>query len=182
MKRLFHFLNKLFMVPMFRLGFGPIFGNPLWGYIMVLKTVGRKTGKLRYAPVNYAIIEGNVYCLSGWGQASDWYRNLKAHPALDVILPGGAIRGMAEEVADPAMRRVAIRQILKNGGFAGFMEGFNPYHVADEELERQTVAMTLVRIRPVGIGSGASDPAGWAWVWMPVSIVLLVLILHLVLR
>ena len=45
MRRFFRFLNKFFMVPMFRLGFGPFFGNPLSGYIMVLKIVGRKTGK-----------------------------------------------------------------------------------------------------------------------------------------
>lgn len=42
MRRIFWFLNKFFMVPMFRLGFGPFFGNPLSGYIMVLKAIGRK--------------------------------------------------------------------------------------------------------------------------------------------
>ena len=67
MRRFFWFLNKYFMVPMFRLGFGPVFGNPLVGYIMVLKMVGRKTGKLRYAPVNYALQAGEVYCIAGFG-------------------------------------------------------------------------------------------------------------------
>jgi hypothetical protein len=60
MRRFFRFLNKYFMVPLFRLGFGPFFGNPFTGYIMVLKVLGRKTGKLRYAPVNYAILDGKV--------------------------------------------------------------------------------------------------------------------------
>jgi len=41
----FWFLNKFFMAPLFRLGFGPFFVNPLTGYIMVLKVIGRKTGK-----------------------------------------------------------------------------------------------------------------------------------------
>ncbi len=52
-RRIFWFLNTFFMVPLFRLGLGPFFGNPLSGYIMVLKAIGRKSGKVRYTPVNY---------------------------------------------------------------------------------------------------------------------------------
>ena len=40
-QRLFRVLNRFFMVPMFRLGLGPFMGNPLSGYIMVIRTVGR---------------------------------------------------------------------------------------------------------------------------------------------
>jgi deazaflavin-dependent oxidoreductase (nitroreductase family) len=174
MRRFFWFLNKFFMVPMFRLGFGTFFGNPFTGYIMVLKVIGRKTGKLRYAPVNYAILDGKVYCVSGYRQGSDWYRNLRAQPAIEVILPGGAIAGMATEISDPASKTTIIRKIFKNAGFAGFMEGYNPYRISDEELARKTADMPLVCTRPVGVGTGASDPAGWAWVWTPISIVLFV--------
>jgi deazaflavin-dependent oxidoreductase (nitroreductase family) len=177
LRRFFRVLNRFFMVPMFRLGFGPFFGNPLSGYIMVLRIKGRRTGKIRYAPVNYAIANGRVYCIAGWGRTSDWFRNLQADPAIEAILPGGAIAGLAEAVTDPTERAPAIRQILKNGGFAGFLGGFNPYRVTDEELGRKTEGMPLVRIRPTGIGSGASDPAGWAWVWTAVFILALVLLL-----
>ena len=69
MRFFFKILNTLFMVPMFRLGLGPFFGNPITGYIMVLKVIGRKTGKVRYVPVNYAIRNGSVYCLAGFGRA-----------------------------------------------------------------------------------------------------------------
>jgi deazaflavin-dependent oxidoreductase (nitroreductase family) len=177
LRRFFHFLNKFFMVPMFRLGFGPFFGNPFSGYIMVLKTVGRKSGRVRCAPVNYALRDGRVYCLAGFGQATDWLRNLQAEPRVEAILPGGAVAGHAALVADPAERLALVRQVLKNGGFAGFMEGFNPFTVADEELARRTADLPLVCIQPSGPGSGASDPAGWAWVWTVVFIVALVLIL-----
>jgi deazaflavin-dependent oxidoreductase (nitroreductase family) len=182
MRRFFWFLNKFFMVPMFRLGFGPFFGNPFSGYIMVLKTVGRKTGKLRYAPVNYAIHDGKIYCLAGFGRTSDWYRNLRSNASSDAILPGGAITGTVQEVHDPAERRLMIRQILKNGGFAGFLEGFNPYQIKDEELLKRTADMPLVCIQPAGLGNGASDPGGWAWVWTPVSLILIFLAAWLILR
>jgi len=182
MRRFFWFLNKYFMVPMFRLGFGPFFGNPFNGYIMVLKLIGRKTGKLRYAPVNYAIHAGRIYCISGFRKGSDWYANLRAIPAIEAILPGGAISGIASESTDPALRLIVIRKILQNAGFAGFFEGYNPFRISDEELAHKTADLPLICIQPNGLGSGASDPGGWAWIWSPVFLLLLVLVIWLLLR
>jgi len=175
-RRSFWLFNKLFMVPMFRLGFGPFMGNRITGYIMVLKTVGRKTGKVRYASVNYAIHKGNVYCMAGWGHLSDWYRNLIATREIEVILPGGPLFGAIENVTDLDERRIVLRKILQNAGFAGFFEGFNPFTTTDEELLRRTADLHLLRIRPVGVGNGASYPDSLSWVWTPVSIILIILI------
>lgn len=176
MARVFWFINKFFMVPVFRLGLGPLFGNPLWGYMMVLKTTGRKSGKTRYSPVNYAILNGNIYCLAGRGQQADWYRNMVASPALEVILPGGCIAGMAQEVPDSPERTTALRRVLKAGGFAGFMLGFNPYTVSDERMLAAAQGLPVMRIKPQGIGSGASDYGGW--VWIPI----MALIIYLIIR
>ncbi|HBY92456.1 MAG: nitroreductase family deazaflavin-dependent oxidoreductase [Ardenticatenaceae bacterium] len=162
-RRFFRLLNRFFMVPVFRLGLGPMMVNPFSGYIMLLKTIGHKTGKVRYAPVNYAILDGNVYCLAGWGQIAHWYRNLRAQPAVEVLLPGGALAGLAEEVIDPDESLRALRQVLKNGGFAGFFLGCNPFTAADEVLREKSGGVPVVRIRPAGIGSGAADPGGWLW-------------------
>ncbi len=157
------------------MGFGAFFCNPFSGYIMVMKTTGRKTGKVRYTPVNYALMNGCVYCLAGWGQIADWYRNLKAHPDMEIILPGGALWGRAEDVTDPNESLRALRQILKNSGFAGFFLGFNPFAVSDEVLLGKTKDMPVIRIRPTGIGSGASDPGGWMWVWILAVLVALII-------
>lgn len=167
LRRIFRFINRYFMVPMFRLGLGAFIGNPVTGYIMVLKTRGRKSGLPRYAPVNYAILNGGVYCLAGWGRASDWYRNLVANPQIELILPGGTFTGRAETVADVDEKRIAMRQVLKNGGFAGYLEGFNPYAITEEELAAKAAEAVLVRVQLNGLGSGAADPGGWLWmlVW-----------------
>lgn len=166
MRRIFRVLNKFFMVPMFRLGLGSLLGNPLSGYIMVLKVVGRKSGRIRYTPVNYAIRNGNIYCISGGGRSSDWFRNLKANPQIEVIMPAGPIFGYVEEVSDADERRNVIRQVLQNAGFAGFLEGYNPFTISDEELLSKSSDLPVLRIRPIGIGSGAFDPGGWVWVWL----------------
>ena len=164
-RRIFWFLNKFFMVPLFRLGLGPLFCNPLSGYIMVLKPIGRKSGKTYFTPVNYAIHNGNIYCISGGRRTSDWFRNLLANPEIEIILPGGAVYTRSEEVSDPNERRIVARKVLINAGFAGFFEGYNPRTISDEVLQEKISALPVLRFRPLGLGNGASDPAGWAWVW-----------------
>jgi deazaflavin-dependent oxidoreductase (nitroreductase family) len=177
LRRVFWFLNKFFMVPMFRLGFGPFMGNPLSGYIMVIKNTGRKSGRTRYVPVNYCIYQGDLYCLAGFGKVSDWYKNILANPNIEVIHPDGSLAGVAEVVQEAENRTALLRMILKNAGFAGFFEGFNPFTIRDEELEQKLGDRPLIRIRPVGLGNGASDPAGWMWVTVVVICVLVVVAL-----
>lgn len=166
LKKLFWFINRFLMVPLFRLGFGALMGNPFTGYIMVLKVTGRKTGKTRYAPVNFAIQNGKIYCISGGRRSSDWFANLLNQPQLEVILPSGAVFGSAHEVQDEQERLVIIRKVLVNAGFAGFFEGYNPLTISDEALKQKITDLPLVCIQPEGAGSGAFEPGGWAWVWV----------------
>ncbi|WP_119071811.1 nitroreductase/quinone reductase family protein [Aggregatilinea lenta] len=164
LRRIFKVLNRFFMVPMFRLGLGSLIVNPFSGYIMVLKTVGHKTGKLRYVPVNYAIKDGCVYCMAGFGTVAHWYRNLRAQPRLELILPGGALAGVADEVTDPDEYLGMARQVLRNAGFAGFFTGCNPFTASDDVLRDRLQGVPLLRIQPTGIGSGPADAGGRLWI------------------
>lgn len=177
MRRIFWFLNKFFMVPVFRFGFAPFFGNPFTGYIMVMKVIGRKTGKIRFTPVNYAIDKGSVYCISGWRKESNWFQNLLVNPEIELIMPGGAVYARMEEVTAQEERLPIIRQVLKNGGFAGFFEGFNPFTITDAELAEKMGDMPLLRFGPLGLGSGPSDAGGWTWIWLAVLTVILIILL-----
>lgn len=151
------------MVPAFRVGLGPFIGNPFTGYIMVLKTVGRKTGKTRYAPMNYAIMDGQVYCHQGGHLKGVWYLNLKANPKVEVLLPSGTLAGFGEAVTDPDESLRAIRNILKSSGFGFYVYGFNPFTASDKVVREKTKDVSVVRITPVGIGSGAADFGGGLW-------------------
>lgn len=162
------------MVPLFRSGLGYYWGNPIWGYMVVLKVTGRKSGKTRYSPVNYAIMNGCVYCVAGWGILADWYKNLKANPVIEMILPGGSYCARAEEVTDSGERLQSMRQVLKAGGLAGFLFGFNPFSISDGDLEKNTRDIPVIRLRPEGLGTGAGDYGGWLWV--PVLLLIYLLI------
>lgn len=175
LRRVFWFLNRFFMVPIFRLGLGAIFCNPLSGYIMVIKNIGRKSGKLYYTPTNYAIIDGNIYCIAGFGRKAHWYRNLMAHPTAEIILPGRAVSGTAEEVTDSSEALRACRQIFKNAGFAGFFEGYNPWTAPDERFLQTLEHAPILRFRPVGVANGPLDQSGWHWITLILAVILLIL-------
>lgn len=182
MLKIFKFFNRFFMVPMFLLGFGAFFGNPFSGYIMVLKVLGRKSGKLRYAPVNYAIHNGQIYCISGGRQSSDWYKNILAHPEIEMILPTGAVYARAVETSDSQERLVVARKVLTNAGFAGFFEGYNPFKINDDELAEKIVDLPILRFQTLGLGNGAFDRHGWAWIWSFVFTALVIVLLILAIK
>jgi deazaflavin-dependent oxidoreductase (nitroreductase family) len=164
LRKVMRLVNKYFMVPAYRLGLGGLVSSPFSGYILVIKTTGRKTGKKRYSPVNYTIQNGCVYCLAGFGSISDWYRNVTANPQVEVMLPGGAFAGVVEEVSDEAERLSAVRALLVNAGFAGYFMGFNPRTASDELISEKLQGYPMLRIRPRGIASGPADPGGWLWI------------------
>jgi deazaflavin-dependent oxidoreductase (nitroreductase family) len=170
------------MVPMFRLGLGPFIGNTISGYIMVVKTVGRKTGKTHFTPVNYAIHKGNIFCISGWGTNADWYRNMMVAGEVEIILPSGSLFGKVEDVKEKTERRIILRKILQSAGLAGYFEGFNPYTVNDEVMESKTANMPLVRIHPLGMGNGAFDQGGMAYIWTIVSILLIIIFIVAIIK
>ena len=74
--------------------------NPLTGYIMVLQTTGRKSGKTRLTPLNYALADGYIYCMAGFGSGTNWLANLKANPTVEVHLAGATVKGKAEIVTE----------------------------------------------------------------------------------
>lgn len=173
MRQIFKMMNMFFMVPLFRLGLGSFVGNPITGYIMVLKTIGRRTRKQRYTPVNYAILDGNIYCMAGFGKGTQWYRNLLVKPNIEVIIPSGPLAGIAEDVTNSDESIQVVRQLLKNSGLAGLLAGLNPFTASDDELREKTKDYPLIRIIPAGVGSGAGDAGGWLWILSLVSSLLI---------
>ena len=90
-------LNRWFAVPALRAGLGPLFCTPVLGSLMVLRTTGRKSGLPRDVPLGYAILDGCVYCIAGFGAETQWFRNIQADPAVEVILPTATFRGVPDD-------------------------------------------------------------------------------------
>jgi deazaflavin-dependent oxidoreductase (nitroreductase family) len=168
-----------FMVGLWRLGLGPWVN--LWpevgGRIMVIRHTGRKTGMARYTPVNYTIADGEIYCTAGFGNISDWYRNILAHPEVEVWLPDGWWAGLAQDVSETGTRIPLLRQVLIASGFAARAAGLDPISMTNEQLEAATADYRLVRIQRTEARTGPGGPGDLAWVWPLATMILLPLIL-----
>lgn len=158
------YANRFFMVPAFRLGLGGFVVSPYSGYILVLKTTGHLSGQIRYAPVNYAIRDGNIYCAAGWGSKTHWFANLKADPHIELLMPGRSLSGIAEEVTCPEEADRARIAIVRNAGFAALFGGLNPFKITDEQARASLQDAPVVRIRPCSLAPSPLDPGEWGWV------------------
>ena len=174
----FKYLNR-FMLLMWRLGLGPMLnmGPAMAGRYMVITHIGRKSGLKRRTPVNYAVVDDEVYCVAGFGSISDWYRNIIANPQVDVWLPDGWWTGVAEEVTHPEVRLPLLREVLIGSGFAALAAGVDPNKMKDEELNAATKEYRLIHIRRVAVRTGPDGPGDLVWVWPVLVMVLLPLAL-----
>jgi deazaflavin-dependent oxidoreductase (nitroreductase family) len=178
LKRGFKRLNR-FMLLFWRLGLGKWLNAwpAVGGRIMVLVHTGRKSGKRHRTPVNYAVVNGEIYCVAGFGASCDWYQNIIANPQVEVWLPDGWWAGLAEELHDPEHRLLLLRQVIKASGTAALAFGVDADQMNDEELERVTREYRLIRIRRTTARTGPGGPGDLDWVWPLSTFVLLFLLL-----
>ncbi len=180
LRQAFKKLNQ-FMVTLWRLGLGKWVNA--WpagiGRIMVITHTGRKSGRRYRTPVNYALLDEQVYCITGFGAKSDWYRNLMAQPETEIWLPDGWWQAVAEDVSGAENRLAAIRAVMIASGFATpLFEGIDPKTISDEELAKISGEYRLVRMRCAAARTGPDGPGDLAWIWPLATFLLLPLALR----
>ena len=140
-----------FMVWMWKIGGGKIMN--MWpsvgGRIMVIKHRGRKSGREYLTPVNYALVNGEIYCTAGFGSVSDWYRNMLVRPQVELWLPEGRSFYCAEDVSDSPNRLFLMRQIIIASGFAARLFGIDHKKLSDEQLDAISKDYRLIHFRQV---------------------------------
>jgi len=145
LRRAFHAMNR-FMVLMWKLGLGRVLNSwpAVGGRMMVIEHRGRRTGKQYLTPVNYALVDGEIYCIAGFGPRTDWYRNIIADPKVRIWLPQGWRAARARDVSDSPQRLQLLRQVIISSGFAGPLFGVNQRKLSDDQLAPITRDYRLV--------------------------------------
>lgn len=94
------FFKWWFKLPIlqYKLGMGWIIGK----YVLLLTTIGRKSGKPRSTPLEYIYDRENdrYRVAAGWGGHTDWYRNLLKNPEVNVQVGRRKFDAIAERVCD----------------------------------------------------------------------------------
>lgn len=171
-------MKWLFKTPilLYRLGLGYLVGS----LFMVMTTIGRKSGLPRRTAIEYHEFNGRKYIFSGWGENTDWYRNIRAHPYITIQTWRGAESVIArrltsdEELAEAyllAMSSPGTRAVIKAVGFDLDLDQF----LAQKER------FTLVTFDPTDQPTPPPVRADLVWVWaivVPLCGVLTFLVLH----
>ncbi len=166
----FRYVNRYLAVPMIRCGAGPLLVTPQGGSILVLRTRGRKSGLVREAPLGYAVVDGRVVVVAGYGRGAHWFRNALADPQVEVALPGAVFAGTAEEITDPAERRRAFRVAAAALGTVGRLTLGDVATMPDDEVDTLAEAFPVLAVTPTAVRTGPYEPGGayarrgdWLW-------------------
>ncbi len=110
-------------VAMYRLTGGIIGGQMVWGKVLLIDTVGRKTGKRRTNPVMY-IRDGDNYLVAasagGARKNPGWYHNLTANPHTTIQVMNRKFPVTAESVSPEKRPELWARFVAKQPQFKGY--------------------------------------------------------------
>jgi deazaflavin-dependent oxidoreductase (nitroreductase family) len=119
---------------------GGNFGGKVQGLsVLLLTTIGRKTGRKRITPLGYFEYDG-CYVITASNAGFDthpaWFHNLKGHPQVTVQIGAKQLTAIAE-VANPTLRRPLWDKLVERA------PGYGAYE------ERTTREIPIVLLRPV---------------------------------
>jgi deazaflavin-dependent oxidoreductase (nitroreductase family) len=107
----------------FRANHGRVGGNFEGAPLLLLHTVGARSGKTRINPMMY-LPDGSRYVViaskGGADSNPDWYYNLLAHPDIDIEVGDETLHVHAEEVLGDERNELFARQATLYPGFAGY--------------------------------------------------------------
>jgi deazaflavin-dependent oxidoreductase (nitroreductase family) len=80
----------------YAVGLGPLIGRSL----LLLTTIGRKTGRRRTVPLTYQERDGIYLVASARGPAADWLKNAQVNPNVEIRVGRHRLAGRAEVITD----------------------------------------------------------------------------------
>ncbi len=145
-------LNRRLAAQVFGRGRGPS------GVVLLLTTIGRKSGQPRVTPLQYEEDNGVIYVAAARGPQADWFRNAQADPHVKVQIKDRQFDGLAEAMVDPARIADFLELRLKRHRLLMRLmlltEGLPPW--ADRAaLERLAAKKAVLVIRPLEEEQGA---------------------------
>jgi deazaflavin-dependent oxidoreductase (nitroreductase family) len=118
--------------------------------VLLLTTIGRKSGLPRVTPLQYEEVDSTIYVAAARGQSADWFRNIVANPQVEVQVGTQRFRAVAEPITDPGRivdfletRRARHPRMI---GAMLLMHGLLP-RADHAQLEKLAAQLALVAIR-----------------------------------
>ena len=148
------------VVEEFRAREGRVGGPFEGGELLLLTTTGRTTGTLYTVPLGVVRDGERLLVVGSAGGAPEhpaWYRNVLAHPAVQVELGAEGFGAVAVPVAGPERERLWPRIVAAAPGFADYQA----------TLERELPVVALERVpEPAGVAANFSEHLARIHAWL----------------
>ena len=135
--------------------YGP--GFKAYGFVLLLTTIGRKSGLPRVTPLQYEEVDGCYYIGSARGAQADWVRNVQAKPLVEVRIQDKCFEGIAVVITDPAevadFFELRLRRHPWMIGLLMRLEGL-PVRYSRDDLERLAAEKAMVVVHPLDTHPG----------------------------
>jgi deazaflavin-dependent oxidoreductase (nitroreductase family) len=119
--------------------------------VLLLTTIGRRTGKLRITPLQYEKIGEDYYVGAARGMKTDWLRNIQSDPVVTVRIGDDQFHANAEIIRDQEIIADFLAlKLSKHPRFVGAimrMAGF-PKNPDREDLRTYAKDRVLVILHP----------------------------------
>ncbi len=141
----------LFKIPIFFYWLNlPLFS----GFILLLTTTGRKSGKKRHTPLEYRREMNTGYAIitAGWGGNTNWRRNILADPHVQVQIGRRKFDAQAEPLSDPEVTAWLEEAIRTNPNSTRIWSRWAGEPVTLEEpasLQRAARYFPCFRLKPI---------------------------------
>jgi deazaflavin-dependent oxidoreductase (nitroreductase family) len=100
---------------LYRLGLGRLLG---WRFVHLVH-IGRKSGEERHVVLEVVDLERDaqqIFVASGWGERSDWVRNITANPAVHIQIAGQDWPAQARRLTPEESAELLLRYGRKHPG------------------------------------------------------------------
>lgn len=94
--------------------------------VLLLTTRGRRSGLPRTVGVSFMPVDDHFVVFSGWGIDSNWYRNVRADPAVRVKVGTREMAATARLVEDPERRRQLMLRMAERSPGCGPPRALRP--------------------------------------------------------
>ncbi len=117
--------------------------------VLIITTLGRKTGTQRSTPLQFEQVGGSYYVASARGTRADWYRNLVACPEVEVQVADKRFTTQARPILEVSEIADYLElRLKKHPGFMGMMlriEGL-PAKYTRTDLEKLAGRLAIVAL------------------------------------
>ncbi len=118
-------------------------------WVLVLTTIGRKSGQPRSTPLQFEEDQGVYYLASARGVQADWYRNLIVCPKVSVQIGSRRFSTLAEPITDS--RQIADFLELRLKKHPHFMRAMLLLEGLPRKYTRSDLEMFAMRLAVVAI-------------------------------